>query len=242
MRLKVKCMRYRRSMKKIVRRKKRFSKGRYYNVKIYNSRVNRKCVKVPANVRLVCPRLCKKNNKCRTNKDFRTANDTFKLSWSPSKVCAQRVDYRGGWGMRLGVRCRAYSRKVIKRARKVKRRVRRVIRKRKSIGRVSYHNIGASRSNTRCVNVSKRTRVTCNTICYRGSCRVNRDFWGAGDRFRMSWSRGRLCAKRIDSRGGWGMRLRVKCRSFTLGRKIIKRIARKVSKRVVKLRNVRAKK
>lgn len=238
MRLRVKCMRYRRSYRKVV--KKRAAKSRKYSLYIGNSGSNRRCVNVPANVRLVCPSRCGKG--CRTNTDFRTAGDTFKMTWSPKRACAQRLDARGGWGMRLRVNCRAYTRKVVKRARKVAKRVRKVRRPRRSLGRISYHYFGPSRGNTRCIKVSKRTKVTCNTICYRGACRVNRDFWGAGDRFRMSWQPGRLCAKRVDSKGGWGMRLRVKCRSYTLNRRIIKRIAKRVAKRVVKLRNVRAKK
>merc|ERR1712048_164678 len=71
--------------------------------------------------------------------------------------------------------------------------------------------IGSSRSNERCVRVSKGTNWTCPKSCGK-SCRKNTDFKNAPDTFDLTVKDGKICAKRTDAKGkGWGMHLRVAC-------------------------------
>merc|ERR1712113_540331 len=79
MRLRVKCTRYRRSFKKIVKRAKKAArvKSRNYDVTIGNSRGRLRCQRIASNVKLICPSICTKRN--RINRDYRTANDRFRL-------------------------------------------------------------------------------------------------------------------------------------------------------------------
>jgi len=156
--------------------------------------------------------------------------------------------------MRLRVRCKAYPRKARPTLKRAKKSVAKPIRwstrteytykygLRRTNRRTVYPYFGNSRYNTRCTSVSRNMVYSCPTYCYRHRCRVNRDFWNAGDRFRISWRKGRLCARRLDSRGGWGMRLKIRCTAYTLSRRIVGRVAKRVQTRVVKIRNPVSKK
>jgi len=223
MRLKVKCMA---TYNKTKVTKKKVLKGKYRTVYIGGSRGNSICKRVSKNERLVFPSVCTKSN-CRVNSDYRNANDKFRLTWSVGKVCAKRTDSNGGWGMRLKVKCRSFT---LNRPKAAAKKVSKGIRK------LVY--FGGSRGNTICKKISKSERLSCPSTCTKSNCRVNSDYRNANDRFRLSWSRGRVCAKRIDSNGGWGMRLKVKCMSYFLGGKV----SRSKSMRVVNIENVKARK
>jgi len=223
MRLRVKCMATKNKTKVS---KKKALKSTRKDVYIGGSRRNVICKRISKNYRLRCPRVCTKSN-CRVNGDYRTSNDKFKLTWSVGKLCAKRTDSKGGWGMKLKVKCRSY---ILRRSKAAAKKVS------KGIKKNVY--IGGSRGNIRCKKISKSERLRCPSTCTKSNCRVNGDYKNSNDKFRLSWSRGRLCAKRIDSRGGWGMRLKVKCNSYFLGGKVSTR----KSMRVVNIENVKARK
>jgi len=70
--------------------------------------------------------------------------------------------------------------------------------------------IGVSGSNTRCVNPRIRG-LHCDRNAGNKGKRINLDYRRASHKFHI-WMRGTVvCARRLDSRSGWGMRLRVKC-------------------------------
>jgi len=125
----------------------------------------------------------------------------FRITTSGGRVCAQRVDSRGGWGMRLEINCKSPTRLIPpRRAGKPPR---------------YWHHvyIGESRrrSNTRCVR-DKYYGTKCASDAGNRGRRVNKDHWDANDRFHISKSgHHRICAKRLDSRGGWGLRLKLLC-------------------------------
>jgi len=81
--------------------------GRIAAVRIGSSRSNTRCAKIADG--FTCPEKCLKTEvdglKCRANGDFAGANDAFKLTVKDGKVCAQRTDAKGGWGMNLSVNC-----------------------------------------------------------------------------------------------------------------------------------------
>jgi len=149
-------------------------------------RHNERCVKVDYdNIR------CKVNagdKGKRTNHDWRHANDRFHVRFHKRWVCARRLDSKGGWGMNLQIRCK-----------RPKMRNHRLY-------------IGPSGGNRKCSD-SGRYRIMCKVDAGNRYKRKNRDHWNAGDRFRITTSGGRVCARRLDSRGGWGMRLEINCKS-----------------------------
>merc|ERR550534_2936242 len=147
---------------------------------------------------------CKSNagNKgIRINRDYRAANDRFKIYviGKGSHVCAQRLDRRSGWGMRLRIKCRKPKIKFITKYEKMK-----------------VH-IGRSGGNKRCASVRGKTYAyaKCSHEAGDKHKRINKDHWNANDRFHIS-IHGRkhnvICARRLDSKGGWGMNLQIMCK------------------------------
>jgi len=112
------------------------------------------------------------------------ARDTFEVSTNGNQVCARRTDSRQGWGMRLEVECR----------------------KAPAPDTVNVL-IDRSGSNTKCVNAP--VPVVCAANAGDLGNRVNNH--GAGDTFEISTNGDRVCARRTDSRQGWGMRLEISC-------------------------------
>lgn len=168
----------------------RFKLKKAHNVTIGNSRSNKKCVRVSTKYTYNCPKICKKE-KCRINKDHKNANDTFRITFdNPGEVCAQRTDSKGGWGMKLKFRCNIIEAKT------------------KTI------TIGNSKKNTKCVKAdTAKFNWVCNKVCRRYKCRINRDHWSAKDTHKITvdTKKGQICAKRMDSRGGWGLKLKFRC-------------------------------
>merc|ERR1719162_924530 len=70
--------------------------------------------------------------------------------------------------------------------------------------------IDNSGSNTKCVNAP--VPVTCNANSGDRGIRVNNpnDY---SDRFEITSNGNGVCARRLDSNGGWGMRLEVQCQA-----------------------------
>merc|ERR1712151_859761 len=64
-----------------------------------------KCAKTKYDKNFVCESKCTKGNKCRTNKDFAGAGDTFETKVMGGKMCVRRTDAKGGWGMNLQMKC-----------------------------------------------------------------------------------------------------------------------------------------
>jgi len=113
------------------------------------------------------------------------ANDRFDISSNGNRVCARRLDSNGGWGMQLEVSCQEIV-----------------------TGPVNVR-IDNSGSNTKCVNAP--VPVTCNANSGDRGIRVNNpnDY---SDRFEITSNGNGVCARRLDSNGGWGMHLEVACR------------------------------
>jgi len=81
--------------------------GRIASVRIGSSGQNKRCAKIADG--FTCPKKCTKDTvdglKCRVNKDFANAPDTFDLEVHGGQVCATRTDAKKGWGMNLTVNC-----------------------------------------------------------------------------------------------------------------------------------------
>jgi len=67
--------------------------------------------------------------------------------------------------------------------------------------------IGSSRRNTKTVSANV---TSCTSPCGKG-CRKNSDHQKANNRFEVTVKKGKVTARRLDSRGGWGMNLQVPC-------------------------------
>jgi len=152
---------------------------------IGNSGSNRRCVHVGEHTS------CQSNagnRNIRKNWDHWNAGDTFDITSNGHQVCARRLDSGGGWGMKLKVECFTATREVY-------------------IGNSGGHR------NTKCVH-HVGSALTCPSNSGDRYHRVNRDHWHAGDRFDITVSTahgGTVCARRLDSHGGWGMGLKIKC-------------------------------
>jgi len=156
-------------------------KVRGVDLHIGSSTANTKCLDTPA---LLCPTEAGNIGR-RVNSH--SAHDTFKISNfrndGNSRVCAQRLDYSGGWGMDLMVRC------VI------------------NYGRI---NIGRSSGVTKCVNTP--SPMTCSRDAGNKGIRVNTDYASYGDTFNIYVNNaGQVCAKRLDQNVPWAMDLTIIC-------------------------------
>jgi len=68
--------------------------------------------------------------------------------------------------------------------------------------------IGRSSSNTRCVS---DPGLVCPSDAGHPGKRLNTDFSHASDRFDITTGSGSICARRLDTGGGWGMNLKIGC-------------------------------
>jgi len=68
--------------------------------------------------------------------------------------------------------------------------------------------IGSSGSNTRCVS---DPGLVCPSDAGHPGKRLNTDFSHAPDRFDITSGSGKICARRLDTGGGWGMNLKIGC-------------------------------
>lgn len=168
-----------------------------HNVYIGNSRSNKRCVD-SGRYGIKC-KLDAGNRYKRVNRDYWNANDRFHIRTSGRTVCATRKDSRGGWGMRLHIKCKSPARPVP------------VPRPRTPPRYLMNVGFGRSRSNTKCIKHGY-FGVKCNSHAGNRGHRINRDYWNANDRFHIyTVSNLHACARRLDSRGGWGMGLVVRC-------------------------------
>jgi hypothetical protein len=69
--------------------------------------------------------------------------------------------------------------------------------------------IGNSGDNKKCVDMPQP--VHCTEDAGNRGTRINEDYTEAGDTFKIWVSSDKVCAKRTDSGGGWGMHLRLQC-------------------------------
>jgi len=69
--------------------------------------------------------------------------------------------------------------------------------------------IGRSGRNKKCAH---GPGVRCPGNAGNRGRRVNSDYRNANDRFRLTYTRTQVCARRLDSRGGWGMNLQMMCK------------------------------
>jgi len=121
------------------------------------------------------------------------ARDTFEVRADGAQVCVGRTDSRQGWGMRLEVACTKAP-----------------------AGKDVNVLIDRSGSNTKCVTAP--VAVTCAADAANLGKRVNNH--GARDSFEITTNGDRVCARRTDSRNGWGMRLEVKCTEVSAPAKV----------------------
>jgi len=68
--------------------------------------------------------------------------------------------------------------------------------------------IGASNGNKRCVSY---TDMECPSNAGNKGIKLNSDYRHANDRFKITTTSSKVCAKRVDSGGGWGQRLTIGC-------------------------------
>jgi predicted Rdx family selenoprotein len=130
----------------------------------------------------------------RINTDYRTAGDTFDVDVDGAQVCVRRTDQNRGWGMNLKISCVETDPPEEEPA--------------PPAVPVDVM-IGRSRSNSRCVNAPGP--VACAVDAGDKGRRINSDHSGAGDSFEVQVDGNKVCARRKDSRGGWGMNLKIRC-------------------------------
>ena len=70
--------------------------------------------------------------------------------------------------------------------------------------------IGSSQTNTKKFSGITGVESCANDAGHPGM-RTNNDHRNAGDRFKIEYSAGEITAKRLDSDGGWGMKLEIEC-------------------------------
>ncbi|CAE7659253.1 unnamed protein product [Symbiodinium necroappetens] len=152
-------------------------------VHIGHSYANTKCVLVPQTYECDASAGDDAN---RVNDDCRNCGNRFFVSVNGGWVCARRLDHHQGWGLNLQIHCKDFG---------VAREVVRV-------------NIGSSSHNSKCVTASKS--VLCASWAGNHGMRLNTD-GGWGDAFAITSSGSRVCARRTDQTGGWGMNLQIDC-------------------------------
>lgn len=122
----------------------------------------------------------------RVNTDYSNAPDTFHVTVNGFEVCARRTDVNHGWGMNLQIECQIPP-----------------------PADLVYVFIDRSNDNTKCVDTAQE--VHCTPFAGDLGMRVNDH--PAGDRFHITTTQNQVCATRVDSNGGWGMRLQILCNS-----------------------------
>lgn len=120
----------------------------------------------------------------RINADYANAPDTFHVTVNGFEVCARRTDAAHGWGMNLQIQCQIPA-----------------------PADLVYVFIDRSEQNTKCVDTAEE--VHCSIFAGDLNNRVNNH--PAGDRFHITTTPNQVCATRVDSNVGWGMRLQVLC-------------------------------
>jgi hypothetical protein len=127
------------------------------------------------------------NKGYRVNRDHKDAGDSFRVSTDGRKVCVKRTDSTVGWDMNLEIACR-------------------VSKDTKDLNPVVA--VGKSYSNQRCVFPPEGMNCKENA----GNPGVRLGFDAYDDKFIVTkTASGRICAKRSDSAGGWGMNLILEC-------------------------------
>merc|ERR1711972_37717 len=80
-----------------------------------------------------------------------------------------------------------------------------------------------NKADWKCSNTKLDSHYSCLSTCDRASgCRANNDFARAGDKFETKKENGKICVRRVDHKGGWGMNLKVRCglrKVVTIGNK-----------------------
>jgi hypothetical protein len=149
---------------------------------IGSSSNNRKCGKALSGV------TCKRdagNKQYRANQQDQHG-DRFKIESSGGReVCVKREDNNGGWGMQLEIVCTPSQREL-----------------------KPIVSIGRSFSNSRCAFPPES--VTCHKNAANPGVRLGFD--QHGDSFEVTTNpSGRVCARRTDNGGGWGLKLVIEC-------------------------------
>jgi len=155
------------------------------------SNSKKKCIN-QSYANLACP-MDAGNQNIRVNTDSSQAGDTFIISTTADKVCAERTDLGApdNWGMNLQVACTAS----------------------KGLERVVV-TIGKSSSKTKCTTESY-AHLACPMNAGNKNIRVNADYSWAGDKFIISTNADKVCAERINQGADhWGMNLQIACTSF----------------------------
>jgi len=156
--------------------------GAAFQVLIGQSGDNQRCVDVQE-ANLICD-VGAGHPGVRVNLDYATAGDTFHISVNGNQVCAQRTDTTIGWGMQLEIQCQIPA-----------------------PADTVYVYIDSSNANTKCVDTAQE--VHCNAFAGNLGSRVNDH--PAGDEFDITTTSSQVCARRLDSTGGWGMHLHLLC-------------------------------
>ena len=153
-----------------------------FNVLIGNSAENDKCVTV-TEPNLLCD-ISAGHPGVRINLDYVNAPDTFRIRVEGLRVCATRLDSTVGWGMQLEIECQIPAPPG-----------------------VAYVFVDSSTQNTKCVDTE--SEVHCDSFSGDLGNRVNDH--PAPDEFDITTTPTQVCARRLDSDGGWGMHLHLLC-------------------------------
>jgi len=156
--------------------------GAAFQVLIGRSRDNNMCVQVQE-ANLICD-VGAGHQGVRVNLDYATAGDEFHITATGTQVCAQRTDSDGGWGMQLEITCQIPA-----------------------PADTVYVYVDSSSTNTKCVDTPQE--VHCRAFAGNLGSRVNDH--PAGDEFDITTTSSQVCARRLDSTGGWGMHLHLLC-------------------------------
>jgi len=168
--------------------------GGAFQVLIGRSESNDRCVQVQE-ANLICD-VGAGHPGVRINLDYASAGDTFHITATGNQVCAQRTDSTGGWGMQLEIQCQIPA-----------------------PADTVYVYVDSSTTNTKCIDTPQE--VHCNAFAGNLGSRVNDH--PAGDEFDITTTPSRVltpqadarpsqvCARRLDSDGGWGMHLHLLC-------------------------------
>jgi len=178
------------------------------------------------------------NRRKRVNSDFSDSDDLFNVSMTlDGRVCVKRIDMRRGWGMKLKLSCvqvgplspsllatttttqppsKLVRSPVLRQSGAARLGASETVLEEFDFNETEALNhptvsvtVGTSSGNMKCVEAG-------GVHCLRDSAnrgkRVNPDYSDTDDRFNVTMtSDGQVCVKRLDRRGGWGMKLELSC-------------------------------